>query len=118
MKAQVISTPPKEAHIAPCGLFCSECGKFKRDKCEGCQIQAGFKQCSIRICVIEKGIKTCAECQEFKAPRDYKECKKVNNFIAKVISLITGSNRPAALALLRDEGIESYLVEKRRANKM
>ena len=116
--AQVLSNPPADAHIAPCGLFCTSCGKFKRGKCQGCQIEAGFSRCGIRLCCIDKQIITCAECTEFAAPKDFRECKKVNNVISKVISLFTGSDRPAALALLRDRGKEAYLAEKKASKKM
>jgi hypothetical protein len=113
-----ISTPSAEEHIAACGLFCTNCGKFKKGKCQGCQITPGFQRCSIRKCVIEKGITTCAECDEFASPRSYAECKKINNLMAKVFALIFRSNRPAALALLRDEGREAYLQVKRTDGKM
>ena len=85
---------------------------------EGCQEVPGFQRCSIRKCVIEKGITTCAECDEFASPRSYAECKKINNLIAKVFALIFRSDRPAALALLRDEGREVYLEAKRSSGKM
>ena len=66
----------------------------------------------------DDGNETCAECPDFRSPRDYRECRKVNNFIAKTISLFTGSDRPAALALLRDHGREKYLAVKRETGKM
>jgi hypothetical protein len=112
-----MSSPPANAHIAPCGLFCSNCGKFKIGKCQGCQITAGFSRCGIRICCAEKKIATCAECADFPAPRDYRECRKVNNFIAKIFAVIFKSDRPAALALLRDQGREAYLKAKRESGK-
>ena len=66
-------------------------------------------------CCAEKKIATCASCEEFAVPRDYAECTKVNSFIAKVF---TSSNRPAALAMLRDQGEAAYLAEKRQCGKM
>ena len=115
---EAISNPPTDEHIAPCGLFCTNCGKFKSGKCPGCQVGAGFQRCGIRKCCVEKGIITCAECGEFVHPRSYAECKKINNFIAKLFALFFGSNRPAALALLRDEGRDAYLQAKRSSGKM
>jgi hypothetical protein len=116
--AEPISTPSADAHIAPCGLFCSNCGKFRKGRCKGCQVEAGFARCSVRACCVERKIETCAECPDFKPPRDYRECPKVNHFIAKMFSLFTGSDRPAALALLRDQGREKYLAAKRASGKM
>ncbi len=116
--AETIATPPAAEHIAPCGLFCSNCGKFRKGRCKGCQIVAGFARCAVRACCAGRRIETCAACPDFPSPRDYRECPKVNNFIAKTISLFTGSDRPAALALLRDQGRDKYLAAKRETGKM
>ena len=115
---EVMSEPARDAHIAPCGLFCTNCRKFHKGKCKGCQIEAGFARCSVRACCAEKGITTCAECDEFKAPRDYRQCNKVNSLIARVFAFIFGSDRPGALAMLRDEGQEAYLAAKRESGRM
>ena len=109
----ILSQPPADAHIAPCGLFCSECGAFRKKRCQGCQVAPGFSRCAIRKCCAERGLTTCAGCEDFRAPRDFRECRKVNNWIAKIFKLIFGGDRPKALALLRDEGPEAYLREKR-----
>ena len=114
----VISNPQPGAHIAPCGLFCTECGKFKKGRCQGCQVQPGFSRCAIRRCVIEKGIVTCAECDEFPSPHDFRECKKINNLLARIIGLFTKSDRPGSLAVLRDEGPDAYLQAKRTSGRM
>ncbi len=115
---QPLSHPPKDAHIAACGLFCTNCGKFAKGSCAGCQEAPGFGRCAVRLCCAEKHITNCAECPDFKAPRDYRECKKVHNVISRVISLFTGSDRPSALALLRDKGQDAYLAAKRASGKM
>ena len=116
--AQAISDPPADEHIAACGLFCSNCRKFKIGRCQGCQIAPGFARCDIRKCCIERGITICTECEEYPSPRSYRECTKINNPISKVLALIFKSNRPAALALLRDEGKTAYLQAKRESGKM
>jgi hypothetical protein len=67
---------------------------------------------------MEKGIITCAECDEFRSPRDYRECRKVNNLIARIIALFTRSDRPGALAMLRDAGQDAYLQAKRTTRRM
>ena len=118
MEVQQISNPPPDAHIAPCGLFCTNCRAFKKGKCKGCQLEPFNKRCGVRRCCVDKGIETCAACDELAAPRDYRECKKLHNFIAKIFALFFGSNRPAALALLRDSGEEAYLSSKRESGKM
>jgi len=115
---EVLSSPAKDSHIGPCGLFCTNCGKFKRSRCYGCQLQPGFKRCPVRLCCVGRRITTCAECDDFQSPRDFSECPKVNNFIARTISLFNGSDRPVALALLRDRGRERYLAVKRETGSM
>ena len=110
--------PPCDADIAPCGLFCTNCGKFKKGRCKGCQVEPGFSRCAVRRCCAEAGIATCAKCAQFRAPRGFDECRKLNSPIAKVFSFVFGSDRPAALALLRDKGREEYLAAKRASGKM
>jgi hypothetical protein len=81
-------------------------------------VAPAFARCSIRRCCREKGIVTCAECEAFPAPRDYRECRKVNNLLSKLFALLFKSDRPAALALLRDQGRDAYLTLKRHSGKM
>ncbi len=114
---KIADVKPDE-HIASCGLFCSNCGAFKKQKCQGCMVSPMYASCPIRKCAIEKGIITCAECSDFKSPRSYKECKKMNNFISKIFGLVFKSDRPGGLATLRDKGKEAYLAEKRKTGKM
>jgi len=109
----VLSNPPRDEHIAACSLLCSECGKFKADKCRGCQVQPGFAQCNVRRCCAEKKIVGCWECPDFRAPRDYRECGNVNHWIPRLISVFTKSDWPRHLTVLRDEGKGPYLAIKR-----
>ena len=55
--------------MSACGLFdCSQCDYLKAGSCPGCiegnlRIQAeGGQVCTIRSCVVEKGIASCTEC--------------------------------------------------------
>ncbi|MHC4593164.1 MAG: DUF3795 domain-containing protein [Planctomycetota bacterium] len=115
---EAMSSPPQDAHIAACGLLCTHCGAFKKGKCAGCQIAPRFRRCAVRLCCIGKGVTTCAGCDEFSAPRDYHECKKLNSLLAKFASFIFRTKRLEALALLRDQGQEAYLTAKRESGKM
>ena len=115
----ILSQPPEDAHIAACGLFCTNCGAFKRKKCKGCQVSPDFFNCCpVRQCCAEKGITACSDCSSFGSPRDFRECKTVNSFVAKLFALVFRSNRPVALAMLRDQGRDAYLCEKRASGKM
>lgn len=101
-----------EVRVAMCGLFCGNCGKFKRNKCQGCVLQPGYSRCSIRACVLEKGYVTCAECDELEG------CKKLNNFISKVFKLIFRSDRNASLCMIQREGMEAFIQYKVDQGKM
>ncbi len=76
--------------VAYCGLFCGECGSYLKGKCKGCKEGGGFSRCKVRICCTEKGILTCAECEEYT---DFRDCKKLNGAIAKVYSLFSSEDR-------------------------
>lgn len=115
---QALSSPPRDEHIAACGLFCTNCGRFKKGKCEGCQVSPAFANCPARSCCMEKGIITCAECPDFTTIEEYRSCKKLNSFVAKVFSFIFRTDRPTAIHFLRDSGKDAYLAEKRSSGKM
>lgn len=115
--SETITTPSTDAHVAVCGLFCTNCRAFKKGKCQGCQIKARFN-CPVRKCAVGKGITLCAECDEFAAPRDFNECRKLNNFIAKCFKLIFRSDRPAACAMIRDQGREAFVEDRAASGKM
>ena len=114
----ILSEPGRDAHIAACGLFCTNCSRFKSNKCQGCQVAPPFKSCPVRKCCAEKSVTDCGQCDEFAAPRDYRECKKLNNIISKVIGFMVGSHRTAGCAMLRDQGREHYLEHKAATGKM
>ena len=63
---------------APCGLYCSNCSHLLVEKvCHGCGCGCGqcaaephHDACAIyRCCVVEKGLATCAECEELPCTR-------------------------------------------------
>jgi hypothetical protein len=113
-----ISNPAPDAHISACGLFCSNCKQFLKKKCGGCQIKPAWEKCEIRKCVIEKEHTHCSECSDFASPHSFKECNKINTLLGKVISFFFRSNRPAALAMIRDEGVEVYLKSRQGTKRM
>ncbi|NLH48907.1 MAG: DUF3795 domain-containing protein [Myxococcales bacterium] len=115
--AEILSRPAPTAHLGACGLFCTNCRRFQRGKCRGCQIQPQFAKCPVRACCAKKGLLHCAPCADFAAPRAFRECKKLNNPIARVLALLFGSDRNGALTLLRDQGLEAYLAAKRADGK-
>ncbi len=68
----------KSKQIAPCGMNCSLCHAYIRDKnvCPGCNGDDEFKSkycviCKIKNCETRKAgaFKYCSECNEFPCPR-------------------------------------------------
>lgn len=100
--------------VAYCGLYCGNCGRFKRGRCEGCRAGGGFSRCPVRICCNSLNITSCAGCNEFKMPAD---CKKLNNFISKVFGFIFGTDRVGNIAGIRDMGIDAWVAKKRVSDK-
>ena len=95
-----------EKIIACCGLICSDCGAFKRNKCDGCHYDKPLSaNCKVKPCVISQGFATCADCKEFENLRD---CKKLNNFISKIFAFIFRSDRLGNLQTIRQTGLEDF----------
>jgi hypothetical protein len=99
--------------VASCGLYCGACRFYIKGKCKGCAANERATWCKLRSCCIEKGIRTCAECTEFPNPND---CKKFNNFMAKLFGLVFRSDRAACIARIRDLGLEDYASEMAEKN--
>jgi hypothetical protein len=86
--------------IAYCGLYCGACRKFMTGKCTGCQKLSQPHWCKIRTCCIDKKFNSCADCL-LETPN---ACKKFNNPVSKVFSLIFGSNREKCILTIREKG--------------
>jgi hypothetical protein len=98
-----------EVVIARCGLVCSKCGAFVKGKCKGCHSDKPmFKGCPIKKCTVEKNIPTCAACTDYK---DLHDCRKLNNWISKIIGFFTKSDRIGKLRRIREGGLEKFISE-------
>ena len=82
--------------VAYCGLYCGACGAYRRGRCPGCHENSKATWCKVRSCCMENGHSSCADC---KTPADPRECRKFNNFIAKIFGLIFRSDRRACRSL-------------------
>ena len=95
-----------EPIVAYCGLVCTDCGAYKKQKCAGCfSDKPMYRRCPVKKCAGEKQLATCADCGEYE---NLKQCKKLNNFIAKVFQLIFRSDRIGNLEQIRKDGLESF----------
>jgi hypothetical protein len=92
--------------IAACGLYCGNCGKFRKGRCPGCISNSRAAWCKIRNCCLEKGIENCSCCKEFS---NQKECNKYNNFVARVFEFVFFTDRTLCIEKLRSEGAEKFV---------
>jgi hypothetical protein len=103
--------------VAYCGLYCGACKSYLRERCPGCHENAKATWCTIRTCCAEHGYQSCADCNEFKDP---KQCAKFDNFVSRVFGLLFRSNRAACIECIRQKGLESFAgdMAARRAQSM
>ena len=104
--------------ISYCGLYCGSCPKYLKGKCPGCEGNEKATWCKIRTCCLDKGIKSCADCDEFT---DVKECRYQNGVLSKVMSVFFNSDRPAAISLIQEHGYEKfakYMAENKMITMM
>lgn len=101
-------------NVAYCGLYCGECGKFKKGKCPGCYANDKASWCEIRRCCKDNGYCTCADCEIM--PLD--ECKKYNNFAAKVIGFVSRTDRSRCIISIKEQGVVDFADDMKRKGKM
>lgn len=91
--------------ISKCGLYCGNCPRYKKEKCKGCAENEKATWCKIRTCCIDKNIKNCADCDEYP---DVRNCKHYKSFMAKVMSVLFNSDRPAAVDMIKETGYDDF----------
>lgn len=99
--------------ISYCGLYCGSCPKYLKGKCPGCEENEKATWCKIRTCCREKGIASCADCDEYT---DVRECRYHKGIMSKVMSVLFNSDRPAAISIIQQHGYEkfaNYMAENR-----
>ena len=98
--------------LAYCGLVCSECGMFSKQRCQGCYSEKPmFKNCKIKECAQTKNYSSCAECKDFE---NLKECKKLYNLISRFFGFIFRTNRIANLERIQAVGLETFEEERKK----
>lgn len=94
-----------ESVIAFCGLYCGACGKYLKGKCPGCMKNEKATWCGVRSCCLENEYRSCADCKTFDDPDD---CKKFDNFFARVFGFIFRSDRRACICMISDKGYTQF----------
>ena len=98
--------------ISHCGLYCSACPSFASGKCDGCKGNSAksavvYKKCKVKLCCVENGFFTCADCTIFDST---KKCKKYNPLLLKVAAWIESSDRSKAIEMIKEKGITEFLA--------
>jgi hypothetical protein len=101
--------------VTYCGLYCGTCPSFKKGKCQGCHDNQKASWCKIRSCNIQKGITSCAECDEFSEVND---CKKFNNFVSRAIGFFLNSDRRKGILYIKSQGREAFAEHMIRINRV
>ena len=99
------AAPAMPELVAHCGLYCGACRSYRNGKCKGCTANAKAGWCQVRSCCLAKGLASCADCADFPDPRD---CRKFDNFMAKLFGLVFRSDRAACIAQIRRLGVEGH----------
>lgn len=92
--------------VSYCGLYCTNCPKFVKGNCPGCHQNNKATWCKVRTCCMDHNRATCADCTDFG---NLKECKKLNNFVAKMFGLVFNSDRVASLTFIKAQGTDAFI---------
>ena len=100
--------------VAFCGLYCGECGAFKRGRCPGCAENAKAGWCGVRKCCLAEKRASCADCAAHPDPRS---CGKFHHWISRLIGFLLRSNRSACIRRIREVGRETFADEMAKAGR-
>jgi len=95
---------PMAKLISYCGMYCGSCPMYQKKNCIGCKYEE-TQNCEIKKCCIEKKYSSCARCKDVK---EYKDCKKLNNFSSKLFGFIFRMDKFSSLELLKSKGQKKY----------
>ncbi|PKM77946.1 MAG: hypothetical protein CVU90_04320 [Firmicutes bacterium HGW-Firmicutes-15] len=99
-----------EPIIAYCGLCCTNCGMFIKDKCQGCHSDKPMNSnCKMKACSMERGFSTCALCKDFG---DFKQCKKLYNIVSRFFGFIFNTDRIGNLNRIKTIGLDRFKQEQ------
>ena len=100
--------------VADCGLYCGACGAYRKGRCPGCRKNAKATWCKVRVCGIEHGYSTCANCATHADPR---RCRTYHNFISRLFGFVFRSTRAAGIDRIRTVGTEAFAREMAAARR-
>jgi hypothetical protein len=95
--------------VACCGLVCSDCGAYRKGRCQGCHGEKPmFRNCPVKACVKFRSFATCADCTAYP---DLTQCGKLHNFISRIFAWIFRSDRVGNLNRIRQLGLEPFKAQ-------
>lgn len=95
--------------LAHCGLVCSNCGMYRKGRCQGCHSDKPmYRGCKVKKCCLDRQLGTCAECDEFVNLRD---CRKLHNWVSRIFAFIFRTNRIGNLYRIREVGVDEFRQE-------
>lgn len=107
---------PDENLVAYCGLYCGVCKSYTTGKCKGCRGNTKSDSwCKVKSCCRTNTYNTCAECTSCT---NSTECKKLNNFVSKIFSILFRSNRNACIRRIKEIGRQGYAEEMEKKRQM
>jgi hypothetical protein len=102
------------ALVAHCGLYCGACRAYLKGRCPGCHGNQKATWCKVRTCCMTSGYATCADCREYGEPR---QCRKFDNFIARVFGWVFRSDRAACIAQIKRVGLQGHAEDMARQRR-
>ena len=100
--------------LGRCGLYCGQCGAYRKGRCPGCSENAKASWCKVRTCTGEREYATCAECTDFEDPSN---CRKYNTFISRLFGFFFRSDRTACIRRIRQVGPQEFANEMAAAGR-
>ncbi len=98
----IVSDP---ALVACCGLYCGACKRYLKGRCPGCRENQKATWCKVRSCCMQDSLASCADCTRHANPND---CRKFDNFVARIFAFVFRSNRAACIQQIRDLGLQGH----------
>lgn len=111
MTAKRVPVKFDKSQIAPCGMNCGTCIAYLREKnrCPGCRVYSDDKAVSVKRCSVIhctdlelSSSKFCYDCEKYP-------CKRIKQ-LEKRYSTKYGTSFIENLAIIKEEGIENFLV--------
>lgn len=97
--------------IAACGLYYTNCKKYRSRFCSGYQKNEKASWCNVRACCMTHNYRSCADCNEYDDP---KECKLFNNGFSRFIGWLVNSDRKACIVFIKENGYDRFAEEMNR----